>query len=67
MGTQDHAHLLQHVTIVVDASFVETDRRIDPLRLEAVEWRDAAAQAEVRTAIVTNIGSRLGELVEVLL
>ena len=64
MGAQDHAHLLQHVTIVVDAGFVETDRHIDPLRLEAVERRDPTAQAKIRAAIATDIGSRLGQFVE---
>ena len=65
MGAQHHAHLLQHVAVVVDAGLVEPDRDVDPLRLEAVERRDAAAQAKVRAAIVADIGSGLGELVEV--
>ena len=62
MGAQHHAHLLQHVAVVVDAGLVEPDRDIDPLGLEAVERRDAAAQAEVRAAIVADMGSCLGEL-----
>ena len=65
MGAQHHAHFLQHVLIVVDADVVETDRRIDSPRLEPVERQHAAAQTEIRAAIVADVGVRLGQLVEI--
>ena len=65
MGAQHHAHFLQHVAVVVDAGLVETNRGVDPLRLEPVEGRDAAAQAKIRAAIVADVRAGLGEPVEV--
>src|SRR5260370_40273258 len=37
MGAQHHAHLLEHVTVVVDAGLVEADRGIDAALLEEIE------------------------------
>ena len=62
---QHHAHLLQHVAIVVDARLVEADRGIDPLRLEHVQRRHARAQAEVRRAVVADAGAGRRQSVDV--
>ena len=47
VGVQDHAHLLQHILVVVDADIVEADGRIDPSFLEPVERQNSAAQTKV--------------------
>jgi hypothetical protein len=64
---QHHAHLLQHVAVVVDAGLVEADRRGDALGLEMIERRDARTQAEVRRAVMAHAGAGLGQPVDVAL
>ena len=65
MGAQHHAHFLQHVTIVVDAGFIDADRGVDALGLEDVQRRDAGAQAEIRRAVVADAGAGLGDAIDV--
>src|SRR5262249_1477306 len=65
MRAQNHAHLLQHVAVVIDAGFVEADGDVDAFCFEAVEWCDPAAQAKIRAAIMTDVGPGLGQLVDV--
>src|SRR5260370_14914771 len=65
MGAQHHAHLLEHVTVVVDAGLVEADRGIDAALLEEVQRCETAAQAEIGTAIVADMSAGCGDAVEI--
>jgi hypothetical protein len=52
---QHHAHLLQHVAVVIDPGLVEADRGIDAALLEEIQRRHTAAQSEIRAAIVGRL------------
>ncbi len=54
MGAQHHAHLLQHVAIIVDARLVDADGDGNTRRNEAVDRRDAALETEIGRAIVAD-------------
>jgi hypothetical protein len=62
---QHHAHLLQHVAVVVDPGLVEADRGVDAALFEGVERRDPAAQPEIRSAVVADTGPGRGDAVEI--
>jgi 3-hydroxyisobutyrate dehydrogenase-like beta-hydroxyacid dehydrogenase len=54
MDAQGESHLLEHVAVVVDAGLAKADRHAHAAGAQRVERRDAAAQAEIRVAIVTD-------------
>jgi hypothetical protein len=62
--TQYHAHLLQHVAVVINISLVEPDRGIDAALFERIERCDTAAQPEIRAAVMADVGPGRGDAVE---
>jgi hypothetical protein len=50
--------------VVVDPGLVETDHGIDAAFLGRVERGDTVPRAEIRAAVVADVGLRRGDLVE---
>ena len=65
VGSQHHAHLLQHVAVVIDASLVYADGNGYLGGEEPVERRNAALEPEIRRAVVTDMSAGFSAQVNV--
>lgn len=64
---KDHAHLLEHVAIIVDAGFVDTDGNRDTGRSEAVQRRNTTLETEIGAAVVAQHRARMRTQTDVVL
>ncbi len=62
---QDHAQLLQHVAVVIDACLIDTDGHWNILGEKAIDRGKAALEAEIRGTVVADMGAGLGTKVNI--
>jgi hypothetical protein len=67
MRAQHQAQFMEHIAVIIDASLIQPNRRIDALGFEAIERRHTGTQAKIGRAIMANAGAGLGEPVNILL